>query len=87
MCHITPRESEAIASNLKSEVKYNNAKIFAQGDNLNKVFSMAPAFDARKVLIDKARTVIRNKLEELRSSSAAAGEAPSEGTTLVGLNR
>ncbi|WOH02632.1 hypothetical protein DCAR_0522021 [Daucus carota subsp. sativus] len=87
MCHTTPRESEVIASNVKSEVKYNNAKISAQGDNSNKIFSIAPVFDARKLLIDKARTVIRNKLEELRSSSAAAGEAPSEATTVAGLNR
>ncbi|KAM7498430.1 hypothetical protein LguiA_022844 [Lonicera macranthoides] len=34
------------------------------------VHSVAPAFDARKLLIDKARTVIRKKLEEMRLASA-----------------
>ncbi|KAJ9176791.1 hypothetical protein P3X46_012069 [Hevea brasiliensis] len=33
--------------------------------------SIAPAFDARKLLIDKARTEIRKKLEEMRSAAAA----------------
>jgi hypothetical protein len=33
---------------------------------------IAPAFDARKLLIDKARTDIRKKLEEMRLASAAA---------------
>lgn len=34
--------------------------------------SIAPAFDARKLLIDKARSEIRKKLEEMRLASAAA---------------
>ncbi|XVF21138.1 hypothetical protein REPUB_Repub12eG0064600 [Reevesia pubescens] len=36
---------------------------------------MAPAFDARKLLIDKARTEIRKKLEEIRLASEAAAAA------------
>uniref|UniRef100_A0A2C9UU69 J domain-containing protein n=1 Tax=Manihot esculenta TaxID=3983 RepID=A0A2C9UU69_MANES len=40
--------------------------------------SIAPAFDARKLLIDKARTDIRKKLEEIRSVAAAAAVALKE---------
>ncbi|XP_016512334.1 uncharacterized protein LOC107829380 [Nicotiana tabacum] len=43
-------------------------------------WSAAPAFDARRLLIDKARTDIRKKLEEIRlTSEAAAAEAEKEG--------
>jgi hypothetical protein len=57
--------------------------------------SIAPAFDARKLLIDKARTDIRKKLEEMRLASAAAvkenmedqsteaGEAPKQANSDV----
>ncbi|KAF2292402.1 hypothetical protein GH714_021943 [Hevea brasiliensis] len=34
--------------------------------------SIAPAFDARKLLIDKARTDIRKKLEEIKSAAIAS---------------
>lgn len=37
--------------------------------------SIAPAFDARKLLIEKARTEIRKKLEEMKLASAAAAAA------------
>ncbi|KAK7299865.1 hypothetical protein RJT34_10693 [Clitoria ternatea] len=37
--------------------------------------SIAPAFDARKLLIEKARTEIRKKLEEMKLSSEAAAAA------------
>ncbi|KAK1396148.1 J domain-containing protein [Heracleum sosnowskyi] len=95
MSHTTPRESEVIGSNGKSELIYNqgngiikhNAKISPQGENLNKFFSAPPAFDARKLLIDKARTEIRKKLEEVRLSLATAREVPSEAATLGGLDR
>ncbi|XP_027331773.1 uncharacterized protein LOC113847102 [Abrus precatorius] len=40
-----------------------------------KQYSMAPAFDARKLLIEKARTEIRKKLEEMKLSSEAAAAA------------
>ncbi|KAL9316799.1 hypothetical protein ACSQ67_017800 [Phaseolus vulgaris] len=40
--------------------------------------SMAPAFDARKLLIEKARTEIRKKLEEMKLSSEAAAAALKE---------
>ncbi|OMO81336.1 hypothetical protein CCACVL1_12475 [Corchorus capsularis] len=41
----------------------------------NRRCSMAAAFDARKLLIDKARTEIRKKLEEIRLASEAAAAA------------
>ncbi|XWS36692.1 hypothetical protein CRYUN_Cryun20dG0107300 [Craigia yunnanensis] len=41
----------------------------------NRQCSMAPAFDARKLLIDKARIEIRKKLEEIRLASEAAAAA------------
>ncbi|XP_004502154.1 uncharacterized protein [Cicer arietinum] len=37
-----------------------------------KQYSMVPAFDARKLLMEKARTVIRKKLEEIKLSSETA---------------
>jgi hypothetical protein len=37
-----------------------------------KQYSMAPAFDARKLLIEKARTEIRKKLEEMKLASETA---------------
>ncbi|XP_061356920.1 uncharacterized protein LOC133301309 [Gastrolobium bilobum] len=46
-----------------------------------KQYSMAPAFDARKLLIEKARTEIRKKLEEMKlasETSAAAAAAVNE---------
>ncbi|XVE72546.1 hypothetical protein DITRI_Ditri11bG0047100 [Diplodiscus trichospermus] len=41
----------------------------------NRRFSMPLTFDARKLLIDKARTEIRKKLEEFRLASEAAAAA------------
>ncbi|XWS31075.1 hypothetical protein CRYUN_Cryun23aG0046200 [Craigia yunnanensis] len=41
----------------------------------NRRCSMEPVFDARKLLIDKARTEIRKKLEEIRLASEAAAAA------------
>ncbi|KAL8145547.1 hypothetical protein AgCh_003637 [Apium graveolens] len=95
MGNTTSRAFEVIGSNGKSEVKYNQgngiikhySKISTQGENLNKIFSAPPTYDARKLLIDRARTEIRKKLEEIRFSLATAGEAPSEAATLGGLNR
>ncbi|KAI4308504.1 hypothetical protein L6164_031570 [Bauhinia variegata] len=40
--------------------------------------SMAPAFDARKLLIEKARTEIRKKLEEMKLASETAAAAAKE---------
>lgn len=40
-----------------------------------KQYSTAPAFDARKLLIEKARTEIRKKLEEMKLASEAAAAA------------
>ncbi|KAL6982456.1 hypothetical protein U1Q18_044316 [Sarracenia purpurea var. burkii] len=45
--------------------------------------SAAPAFDARKLLINKARAEIRKKLEELRVTSAAASEKNAKGNNKV----
>ncbi|XP_048232931.1 uncharacterized protein LOC8264015 [Ricinus communis] len=46
-------------------------KISVPNELLPRRVSIAPAFDARKLLIDKARTEIRKKLEEIRSASVA----------------
>lgn len=43
-----------------------SVKLGTPNETLTRRYSAAPAFDARKLLIDKARTVIREKLEELR---------------------
>ncbi|KAK2985688.1 hypothetical protein RJ640_011916 [Escallonia rubra] len=50
----------------------NNSKPLIPSDTSTKRWSAAPAFDARKLLIDKARAVIRKKLEEMKLASAAA---------------
>ncbi|XAR55273.1 hypothetical protein NMG60_11035304 [Bertholletia excelsa] len=47
-------------------------KLAVPSDLPSRRYSVAPAFDARKLLIDKARTEIRKKLEELKVASAAA---------------
>ncbi|CAI9089976.1 OLC1v1024636C1 [Oldenlandia corymbosa var. corymbosa] len=53
-----------------------NPKPVAPADTSVKRCSAAPAFDARQLLIDKARTVIRQKLKEIKlASEAAAAEA------------
>lgn len=64
-----------------------------------KQYSMAPAFDARKLLIEKARTEIRKKLEEMKlasetaaavierkKSQADAGQVKGETCTKTALN-
>ncbi|XP_076915175.1 uncharacterized protein LOC143574446 [Bidens hawaiensis] len=43
-------------------------------DVLTRHYSIPPAFDARKLLIDKARTVIRAKLKEMKTTSAMKAE-------------
>ncbi|CAK7349115.1 unnamed protein product [Dovyalis caffra] len=50
----------------------HDAKLSCPSEVPSKRSSIAPAFDARKLLIDKARTDIRKKLEEMRLASAAA---------------
>lgn len=49
-----------------------NSRLLTPADNSSRRCSAAPAFDARQLLIDKARTVIRQKLEEIKLASAAA---------------
>ncbi|KDP29917.1 hypothetical protein JCGZ_18486 [Jatropha curcas] len=49
-----------------------NPKLSSTNELPNRRISIAPAFDARKLLIDKARTDIRKKLEDMRSAAAAA---------------
>ncbi|KAK4369315.1 hypothetical protein RND71_013107 [Anisodus tanguticus] len=57
--------------NLKQNVKLPNP-----AEASIRRFSAAPAFDARRLLIDKARADIRKKLEEINlASEAAAAEA------------
>lgn len=55
-----------------------NAKPLTPSDTSLRRCSAAPAFDARQLLIDKARTVIRQKLEEIKLASAAAAAAQAE---------
>lgn len=52
-----------------------NPKISGSSELPTRRSSMAPAFDARKLLMDKARTEIRKKLIEIRSTAAAAAAA------------
>lgn len=47
-------------------------KVVVKNEVQTKHCFMPPAFDARKLLIEKARTVIRKKLEEIKLSSEAA---------------
>ncbi|GLT27445.1 hypothetical protein SLA2020_024420 [Shorea laevis] len=62
-------EATLANGNVGTEIdsKFPNASEFS-----NRRCSMAPAFDARKLLIDKARTEIRKKLEEMKLASEAA---------------
>ncbi|XP_022873760.1 uncharacterized protein LOC111392624 [Olea europaea var. sylvestris] len=53
-----------------------NSKLQLTSETSIRRSSAAPPFDARQLLIDKARSEIRNKLEEMRlASEAAAAEA------------
>ncbi|CAI8597914.1 unnamed protein product [Vicia faba] len=47
-------------------------KLSSTNEVPTKQYSMAPGFDARKLLIEKARTEIRKKLEEMKLASEAA---------------
>ncbi|KAK9284602.1 hypothetical protein L1049_023778 [Liquidambar formosana] len=75
--------NEEMGLKTTSEVKLANGnthigldpKLSSSGDLTTRRSSVAPAFDARKLLIDKARTEIRKKLEEIRLASAAAAAA------------
>ncbi|XP_059661232.1 uncharacterized protein LOC132307470 [Cornus florida] len=66
--------SELPTANGNGHVKHN-PKLSTQSEPPARRHSAAPAFDARKLLIEKARTEIRKKLEEIRLASAAAPEA------------
>ncbi|KAL2547743.1 DNAJ heat shock N-terminal domain-containing protein [Forsythia ovata] len=53
-----------------------NSKLYSPSETSIRRSSAAPPFDARQLLIDKARSEIREKLEEMRlASEAAAAEA------------
>lgn len=66
--------SEAVVSNGNDCV--GNSRLGQKLSSVNEVQTKhcftPPAFDARKLLIEKARTVIRKKLEEMKLSSEAA---------------
>ncbi|KAI5432669.1 uncharacterized protein LOC127117519 [Lathyrus oleraceus] len=66
--------SEAVVSNGNDCV--GNSRLGQKLSSVNEVqikhCFTPPAFDARKLLIEKARTVIRKKLEEMKLSSEAA---------------
>ena len=49
--------------------------------------SVAPAFDARKLLIEKARTEIRKKLEEMKLVSEAAAAVKQNAKAQAGLDQ
>ncbi|KAI8006184.1 hypothetical protein LOK49_LG07G02748 [Camellia lanceoleosa] len=74
--------NEELASKTTSEVRAvngngntkHNSKIITPNEIPTSRCSAAPAFDARKLLMDKARAEICKKLEELRVASAAAAE-------------
>lgn len=53
----------------------HDQKISSANEVQSKRSSIAPTFDARKLLIDKARTEIRKKLEEMKLASTAAAAA------------
>ena len=55
-----------------------NTKLPTASETIAKRPSIAPAFDARKLLIEKARTEIRKKLEEMKLAAAAAEAAAVE---------
>ncbi|XVE78319.1 hypothetical protein DITRI_Ditri13aG0135200 [Diplodiscus trichospermus] len=50
-------------------------KVSSSSEPPNRRFLLPPVFDTRKLLIDKARTEIRKKLEEIRLASEAAAAA------------
>ncbi|KAA8524843.1 hypothetical protein F0562_011266 [Nyssa sinensis] len=75
--------NEAVPSNTTSEVRLvngnggirHNSTLSISSENQTRRCSAAPAFDARKLLIEKARTEIRKRLDEIRLASTAAAVA------------
>ncbi|XP_061361137.1 uncharacterized protein LOC133305043 [Gastrolobium bilobum] len=63
--------SESVVAN-GNDIIGLDQKLSGTSEVQTKQCSTAPAFDARKLLIEKARTEIRKKLEEMKFSSAAA---------------
>lgn len=55
-----------------------NSKLLTPADTSLRRCSAAPAFDARQLLIDKARTVIRQKLEEIKLAAQAEKKRKAE---------
>ncbi|XP_057507264.1 uncharacterized protein LOC130790290 [Actinidia eriantha] len=82
--------SEELASRTTSEVtivngnESTNSKLSATSNTQTRRYSAAPAFDARKLLMDKARAEIHKNLEELRLASAATGEKIMKASDEVG---
>ncbi|XP_057956149.1 uncharacterized protein LOC131149586 [Malania oleifera] len=90
---------EEMGSKTTSEVRAVNGnvgpnpKLSGPCETATRRCSAVPAFDARKLLIDKARTEIRKKLEEMRLASVAAEKSkipngvgkPREGPKIAGL--
>ncbi|XP_043689890.1 uncharacterized protein LOC122640713 [Telopea speciosissima] len=70
--------SETKTANGVGNLTQDAKKFPSTGEAPNRRCSAAPAFDARQLLIDKARTEIRKKLEEMKSAAAAAAAKPSE---------
>lgn len=76
-------ENQELASKANAEVRMVdgngstrlNSKVTSPADIPTRRCSAAPAFDARKLLMDRARTEIRQKLEELKVAAAAVAAA------------
>ncbi|KAL8195410.1 hypothetical protein R6Q57_025813 [Mikania cordata] len=66
------RKIENGETGLRTELHLDSNNSNANGgpDVLTRQFSFVPAFDARKLLIDKARSVIRGKLKEMKMATA-----------------
>lgn len=68
---VSKTASEAILANGNGSIGHDQ-KIPSSGDVPTRRCSVAPAFDARKMLMEKARTEISKKLEEMKLASEAA---------------
>ncbi|KAA8524853.1 hypothetical protein F0562_011276 [Nyssa sinensis] len=88
---ISQSGNEAVPSNTASEVRLvngngsirHNSRLSISSKNQTRRCSAAPAFDARKLLIEKARTEIRKRLEEIRLVSTAAAVAEENEKVLI----
>ncbi|KAM5580399.1 hypothetical protein ABKV19_009914 [Rosa sericea] len=76
---VSKSASEAILANGNGSIGHDQ-KVPSSADVPTRRCSMAPAFDARKMLIEKARTEISKKLEEMKLATEAASAAAVKNT-------